>query len=61
MYVLALYLLLHLQALCPDVTLKNLPLLCLRVGLPVNQDVVNTALSIAEAKAAGLTPPLTYR
>lgn len=47
-----------MQALCPDVTLKHLPFLRLRAGLPVNQDVVDAALSVAEAKAAGFTPPL---
>lgn len=54
-----LYLLFHLEALRTDVPLKYLPLFWLRVGLPVNQDVVNATPSISEAKAAGLTPPLT--
>lgn len=47
-----------MQALRPDVALEHLPLLRLRAGLPVNQDVVDAALAIAEAKAAGFTPPL---
>lgn len=47
------YLLLHLQALRPDVSLKHLPFLRLQTGLPVNQDVVDAALTVAEEKGAG--------
>lgn len=47
-----------MQALCSDVALEHLSFLRLRAGLPVNQDVVDAALAIAEAKAAGFTPPL---
>lgn len=52
------YLLLHVQALRPDVSLEHLPFLRLRTGLPVNEDIVDAALTVAEEKAAGFTPSL---
>lgn len=55
------YLLLHVQAFHPDVSLKHLSFLRLRGGLPVNQDVVDAAFTIAKEKAAGFTPLLENR